>query len=167
MKILRKNTKNSRKAFTLLEMVLVIAIMMIVFVYIVSTFTIVNKSHLKVTRLDAMHDYASLNLNAISNSLCNATNVSGGSKITCDGQYVLLNGGKILPSFDVMFAWSTSIKFTTYPDSRTVKVEITLYDASADTTYCDETIVYCPACENMDEVTGAGSIGYSYDVVDS
>ncbi|MBQ0011787.1 MAG: type II secretion system protein [Clostridiales bacterium] len=167
MRILNKNSKISRKGFTLLEMVLVLAIMLIMSVYLLSTFKIVNYSHLKVSKVNDMHDYASLNLNAISNKLCNATSISTGSDITCDGQLIILKGSPILPSWKMLFSWQTSLKFTTYPDSRTVKVEINLVDPSSGTSYHDETIVYCPGCTDMASVSGAGSVNFSYEVKDS
>lgn len=165
MKVFNKNSKKSRLGFTLLEMVLVLAIMMIMSVYLLSTFKIVNYSHIKVSAVNDMHDYASLNLNAVSNALCNSTSIKTGSSISCDGKFVLLNGNHILPTWTMLFSWTTSLKFTTYPDSRTVKVEIDLSNPQTDSAYHDEIIVYCPGCEDMDEINGQGALAFSCDAV--
>lgn len=168
MKIVAKNSRKHRFGFTLLEMVLVIAIMLMMSVYLYSTFKVVNYSHLEVSQVNDMHDYASLNLKAIENNLCNATKIkSGSSNISCDGYYVLLNGAQILPGFSQYHygseaLWRTQLSFTTNPGSKTVLVKISLTNvAKPNVTYNDEVLVYCPSCKEMDAMSGAGGINFS------
>lgn len=164
MKIVSKNSNKRRKGFTLLEMVLVLAIMVIMSVYLVSTFKIVNFSHLKVSKVNDMHDYASLSLQAISNKLCNATSISSGSKLKSDGTYIVDSAGnKLLSGFDMLYNYATTIKFKTDPGSKTVTVTIVIKDKNSDVSYQDQTVVYCPACTTMDVVDNAGGINYSYE----
>ena len=173
----RVSKKSSRKGFTLLEMVLVLAIICMMSFYLFSTFKVVNYSHLKVAVVNDMHDFASLNLQAISNALCNSTSVSAGSNIKVDGSgdFVALNSDNILPGFvqyhvgGVQAKWGVALKITTYPESRVVRVAIELTDRaqpSSGVAYRDEVFVYCPGCVEMEELDDAASIGFSTDPVD-
>jgi type II secretory pathway pseudopilin PulG len=175
---LYKNKKNRKAGFTLLEMVLVIAIMMMMSFYLYSTFRTVNYSHLKVTVVNDMHDYASLTLKAIQNNLCNATSVKKGDTIKVDekGEYVLINGNNALPGFSQYHAgsdkakWGVTLKFYTDKPSRTVRVVIELKDnayPASGIAYTDEVTVYCPSCKsaNMDTLNGEGTCKFTLNAV--
>lgn len=71
---MRKISKNScsKRAFTLIEMMLAIAISMLFVTLIFATFYIVNSSHAKVAVINDAKDFASLNMNAISNMIINS-----------------------------------------------------------------------------------------------
>ncbi|MBR4556299.1 MAG: prepilin-type N-terminal cleavage/methylation domain-containing protein [Clostridiales bacterium] len=169
-----KNKKNRRIGFTLLEMVLVIAIMMMMSFYIFSTFKTVNYSHLKVAVVNDMHDYASLTLKAIQNHLCNATSISKGSTIKLDdnSEYVLINNTNALPGFTQYHSgngsakWGLKLKITTNPSSKTVRVVLEMTDKaypSSGIAYTDEVVVYCPACtaDTIAPLTDAESCKFS------
>lgn len=173
-----KNKKNRKLGFTLLEMVLVIAIMVMMSFYLFSTFRTVNYSHLKVTVVNDMHDYASLTLKAIQNHLCNATSIKKGTTIKVDdnGEYVLVNDNNILPGFTQYHAgankakWGVTLKFYTDSSSRTVRVVIELKDnayPASGIAYTDEVVVYCPSCKpaNMDKLNGEGSCKFTLGAV--
>ena len=175
---LNKKKKNRRSGFTLLEMVLVIAIMMMMSFYLYSTFRTVNFSHLKVTVVNDMHDYASLTLKAIQNNLCNATSIKKGDSITVDekGEYVLINGTNALPGFSQYHAgsdkakWGVKLKFYTDSSSKTVRVVIELKDnayPSSGIAYTDEVTVYFPSCKagNMVKLNGEGSCKFTLNAV--
>ena len=177
MRRISKNSASRKVGFTLLEMVLVLAILCMMSFYLFSTFKVVNYSHLKVAVVNDMHDFASLNLHAISNALCNSTTVGSGSNIEVDddGDNVLLNGSKILPGYvsyhvgGTVNKWGVSLKITTYPDSKVVKVAIELTDRAqpaSGVAYHDEVFVYCPGCVEMDELDEESSVGFSTDPVD-
>ena len=173
--MIRVNKKKTRKSgFTLLEMVLVIAIMVMMSFYLFSTFKTVNYSHLKVAVVNDMHDYASLTLKAIQNHLCNATSISAGDAITLDdkGEYVLINGQQALPGFtqyhagDSSAKWGLNLKITTDKASRTVKVVLEMKDnayPSSGIAYVDEVVVYCPSCKakDMAKLEDAGSCSFT------
>lgn len=65
----------SRRAFTLIELLLAIAITLIFVSLVFSTFYIVNSSHAKVVVLNDAKDYASLNMDAISNLMINSDKI--------------------------------------------------------------------------------------------
>lgn len=71
---MRKISKNnySKRAFTLIEMMLAIAISMLFVSLIFATFYIVNSSHAKVAVINDAKDFASLNMNAVSNMIINS-----------------------------------------------------------------------------------------------
>ena len=173
---LAKNYKVRNRGFTLLEMVLVLAIMVIMSSYLYATFKVVNYSHLEVTVVNDMHDYASLNLQAIANNLCNATSISAGAstkniKLSDDQCYVMLNDNQILPGFTQYHTgsgkakWGVTLKFTTNVAAKTIKVEISLTDNAfpdnTDVAYRDEITVYCPGCAMVDLGAGTSSIGFT------
>jgi type II secretory pathway pseudopilin PulG len=171
-----KNKKNRKVGFTLLEMVLVIAIMMMMSFYLYSTFRTVNYSHLKVAVVNDMHDYASLTLKAIQNHLCNATSVGAGSDVTLDpnGEYVMINGTNALPGFTQYHTgggkakWGLTLKITTHPASKTVRVVLEMKDnayPSSGIAYTDEVVVYCPSCASMEELSDAAGCNFSLDPV--
>lgn len=174
----QKNKKNRKVGFTLLEMVLVIAIMMMMSFYLYSTFRTVNYSHLKVAVVNDMHDYASLTLKAIENNLCNATSIGDGTdiKLSDGGDYVLINEANALPGFTQYHTgsgaakWGLTLKITTYPDSKTVHVVLELTDRaypSSGIAYTDEVTVYCPSCQagNMAALSNADSCSFSNDPI--
>ena len=175
-----KKTHFSRKGFTLLEMVLVMAIMVIMSAYLYSTFKVVNYSHLEVTVVNDMHDYASLNLQAMANNLCNATSISAGvdtgkKYLTLDGDssYILLNGSNILPGFTQyhngsgVAKWEIVLTFKSNPAARTVTIIVGLKDRavpSSGVVYSDSTVVYCPSCsaDSLADLGSGGSASISF-----
>lgn len=169
-----KNKTSMKAGFTLLEMVLVIAIMMIMSFYLYATFKTVAHSHLKVTLVNDMHDYASLSLKAIENNLCNATQIGEGDDIELDenSTYVKINNANALPGFTQYHTttgqprWSLNLKITTDKVSKTATVVLELTDngvPSADVAYSDSIVVYLAACkpENIADLTNASSCGFS------
>lgn len=166
----RKNNLK-RIGFTLLEMVLVIAILLMISGYIVSTFTIVNRSHLRVTTVNDMHDYASLTLRAIENNICNATKIaasgSDGHTISCGSgdTAVKLDGNPILSNFQQYKAqaangtikdkWELTMTYSVNQAKKLVTVTITLKDNyTGNVSYTDSKTIYCPSCKSM---AGSGS----------
>lgn len=173
-----KNKTSKKAGFTLLEMVLVIAIMMIMSFYLYATFKTVAHSHLKVTLVNDMHDYASLSLKAIENNLCNATKIGAGDDIKLDlnSSYVMIKEANALPGFTQYHTatgqprWSLNLKITTDSVSKTATVVLELTDngvPSADVAYSDSIVVYLPAAkpENIASLNGASSCSFSTDPV--
>lgn len=168
-----KNKTSKKAGFTLLEMVLVIAIMTIMYGYLYATFKTVAHSHLKVTLVNDMHDYASLSLKAIENKLCNATTIGVGDDIKVeDSSYVSINDANALPGFTQYHTatglprWSLALKITTDSASKTVTVVLEMTDngqPSAGVAYSDSITVYLPAAkpENIDNLNGAGACSFS------
>ena len=169
-----KNKTSKKAGFTLLEMVLVIAIMMILSFYLYATFRTIAHSHVKVTLVNDMHDYASLSLKAIERKLCNATKVGVGNDIKLDtnSSYVLINEANALPGFTQYHTstgqprWSLKLKITTDPANKTATVVLEMTDnghPSAGVAYSDSIVVYLPAAkpENIAALNGAGSCSFS------
>ena len=177
----KKKISRRRIGFTLLEMVLVMAIMVIMSAYLYATFRVVNYSHLEVTVVKDMHDYASLNLQAIANNLCNATSITKDSStknfgLSNDASYVTLNNANILPGFTQYHAgngkakWGVTLKFKTNPGTKTISVEIALTDHAVPPSgviYRDVVTVYCPSCVAMEDLgdSGSATIGFTTDPV--
>ena len=69
-----KITKNMtiRRGFTLIEMLLVLAIMMLFVGFVFSTFYLVNSSHANVVVINDAKDFAALNMEAVSKLVVNA-----------------------------------------------------------------------------------------------
>ena len=175
-----KNRHYSRRGFTLLEMVLVMAIMVIMSAYLYATFRVVNYSHLEVTVVNDMHDYASLNLQAIANHLCNATSVTSENStknfaVSGDGSSVTINNAELLPGFiqyhtgNGTAKWGVQLKFSSNPGAKTITVEIALTDnavPASGVVYKDSITIYCPSCNGtIDDFTDASSIGFTTDPV--
>jgi len=173
MKKIIKSNKILRRGFTLLEMVLVLAIMVMMSTYLYSSFRVVNYSHLKVAVVNDMHDYASLTLHAIENHLINATSIAPGDsiKLNADSSGVVIDGADALPGFKQYHVgssaakWKLSINFKADTASKTVTVTLKMTDnASPDSgvSYTDQITVYCAACraDTFKAVDGK-SIAYS------
>ncbi|MBO4927831.1 MAG: type II secretion system protein [Clostridiales bacterium] len=171
MKVLNKNNRALKKGFTLIEMVLALAIMAIMCTYVVSTFKVVNYSHLKVVTVNNMHDYASLNLQAAQNVIQNAKSISKSS-----GKIIGIAGGndnyvcygststKLLPGLTQYHTgsgkakWRLEMEVKTDKASKTVTITLKMYDnaiPSSDITYSDVMVVYCPGVtdDNFEEFT--------------
>lgn len=171
-------SKKNRVGFTLLEMVLVLAIMVMISAYLMSTFKIVNISHLRVATVNDMHDYASLNLRAIENSLCNATVIKAADsdhiiKCKANDPYIKKDSGNLLGTFQQYGSgtdsgkWLITLTFKTHPASKTVDVTISFKDnnsPSSGVVYSDTKTIYCPACVDMADLGTAGSNQISYSL---
>lgn len=64
--------KNSRHGFTLIEILIAMAIMVIMMTIVWGTFMIINSSHANVVVVNDAKDYAELNMTGIANMLANA-----------------------------------------------------------------------------------------------
>lgn len=176
-KIIRKSA-HSKKAFTLLEIILAMAIMVIVIPMVFGTFYLIYRSHAEVTVLNDAKDYASLNVLAINNLVENASAakaagsfeganymaaiyVYGGELWVTDGstphqafdypQYTLADGTK---------KWDIGVSFTVLPASKTVEYTVTVYDNANPGIpyYTLDTSIYLPNGNRSDtEVLEASS----------
>ena len=98
---MRKVVKtNSKKAFTLVEVMLALAIMLIAIGVFFATIVLVVRSHTNVSAINDMVDFAMLNARAFENAACNARTVGeGDQEISVNGDGKLaLNG---TPLFDL------------------------------------------------------------------
>jgi prepilin-type N-terminal cleavage/methylation domain-containing protein len=75
MRIMNKKKTHHRSGFTLLEIVLPMAILLILITVVYSTFYIVNASHARVAVINDAKDFASINMQAIENLTANANTV--------------------------------------------------------------------------------------------
>ena len=171
IKLNKKNASGLKKVgFTLLEMVLVLAIMMIMFTYLVSTFQIVANSHTSVAMINDLHDYGSMNLLAIQNNLINATSIGkGGDTISVkDGNRVAIGSSELLPSYSQYKGnangsrWKVDLSFDGDSGKKMVYVTITFKDSMDDdkVAYTDTITCYCPSCKEFEDVSGS-SITFS------
>lgn len=96
---MRKTAKYSKqlRGFTLIELVLVMAIMLILTFVIFATFSIINTSHARVAVMNDVKDYAALHMQAIEN-------------LTADANKVILSNNPSLISGESGF---TSVYFKT------------------------------------------------------
>ena len=173
---LSKKQSNSRRiGFTLLEMVIVLAIMLMLFTYPVATFQVIEKGHTGTAMINDLHDYASMNLKAIANNLCNATSVGSTGKTisVASGNHVVVDSNKLLPSYTQYpgnangARWALGLSFTTDSARKMVYVTIKLYDSKEGNAlaYTDNISVYCPGCKEMSDITNANSIVFSTEPV--
>lgn len=131
---MRKYNK-SRKGFTLLEVVLAIAIMMLTASVFFSLILVVVKSHTNVVAANDMADFAMLNGRAIENAVINSKSIgeSGSKKIKVTGNrickgaipLVSMEQYEIIPSND---KWEISVSFRSEAATRMVYYTITLKD---------------------------------------
>lgn len=89
MRKVSKRKSHARCGFTLLEIVLVMAILLIFISVVYSTFYIVNASHANVAVINDAKDFAALNMQAIENLTVNANSI----KITNDPALVAGDAG--------------------------------------------------------------------------
>jgi len=69
---MRRIHKNSKHGFTLIEILIAMAIMVIMMTIVWGTFLIINSSHANVVVVNDAKDYAELNMTGIANMLANA-----------------------------------------------------------------------------------------------
>jgi|LSQX01.3.fsa_nt_gb uncharacterized protein (UPF0333 family) len=147
---MRKLTRKSlsKKAFTLLEVVLAMAITIIVIPLIFGTFYLIHESHAKVAVINDAKDFASLNSTAINNLLVNASSARASGSV--DGAYVatiyadsngdlyIRQAGSTSKAFeyphytlaDGTQKWRIELNFQVNPFSKTVDYTIDVYDNS-------------------------------------
>jgi type II secretory pathway pseudopilin PulG len=75
---MRRFSKTSKKGFTLIEIVLAMAIMIIVMSIVWGTFAIINQSHANVVVVNDAKDFAGLYMEAIENIVSNASELTVG-----------------------------------------------------------------------------------------
>jgi len=141
--IIAHNKKN--KGFTLLELVLAMAIMLIVVPFMFGTFYIINVSHANVTLINDAKDYAALNGRAIENLLINAKAVSVSSSSSPEAGYKVLSftsDGTLLLNGTAAFTydhykvkdgtqkWTLAVTFTLDAGSKTINYTIQVKDNS-------------------------------------
>lgn len=144
---IRKERHNSKKAFTLIEIVLAMAIMIIVIPLVFAAFYLVQLSHAGVAVLNDAKDYAALNAMAIENVVINASagSVSGAvdgsysSSVYCSsGRLYFRNGGSAVPMFDYdqykiasgEDKWDVDVLFTLSAGNQTLTYSVRLFDNS-------------------------------------
>lgn len=144
MKRLFCNKRNTaKKGFTLIEVVLAIAITMIVVPMIVGSFIIVARSHQSVLQVNDAKDLAYITAKAIDNKLINANNIivandtgiaGGYSVLSFDNGNSYLNGVKMFdyPHFSSETAglnkWDVVVTFTASPALSLVRYRIDIID---------------------------------------
>jgi prepilin-type N-terminal cleavage/methylation domain-containing protein len=140
-----KSCNRKSKGFTLLELVLAMAIMLIVIPFVFGTFYIINVSHANVTLINDAKDFAALNGRAIENILINAKAVTVSSSSSPEAGYsvlsfntdgtMLLNG---TPPFtydhykvkDGTQKWTLAVTFVLDPGTKTINYTIQVKDNS-------------------------------------
>lgn len=162
MRVIKSHNKK-KAGFTILELVLAMAIMLIVVPFIFGTFYIINVSHANVTLINDAQDYAALNATAIENILINAKAVTVSSSGSPGPGYSVLsydsNGNLLLngvPAFDYDHykvkdgnqKWSLDVLFTLDAGKKTVNYTITISDKSkAKPVYKLNSSVYLPSAQ--------------------
>ncbi len=178
----RTKAKSSKRAFTLLELVLVIAILLIMMPIIYGTFYLVYISHTRVILVNDARDYASLSAMAIDNVITNASSADAADSVagpyaaaiyadTTDGNLYIKKGtGAAVKAFDYpqynapsgAQKWKLVITFTVDSASKTVMYRIDVIDnATADIAYTLESSVFLPNGNRSDSEkleTGAGKV---------
>lgn len=166
---------NRRKGFTLLELVLAMAIMLIVVPFMFGTFYIINVSHANVTLINDAKDYAALNGRAIENILINAKSVSiggsGDSVLSFDGDgNMLLNGARAFnydhyKVKDGTQKWLLDVTFSLDAAHKTINYTILVKDnskAGKPVKYTLSSSVFLPSAQSDLLVGTTGkSVGFS------
>lgn len=159
---------SSRKAFTLIEIILAVAIMIIIIPMVYGTFYLVQVSHARVVVLNDARDFASLNAMAIDNILANtsaATASNSGVGGYTAALYVDSSSGELfvqqgasaaVPAFDYpqysladgKQKWKLDITFTVNSSVQTVEYVIKVLDNAkpigSDPYYTLRSSVYLP-----------------------
>lgn len=171
-----KSCNRKNKGFTLLELVLAMAIMLIVIPFVFGTFYIINVSHANVTLINDAKDYAALNSRAIENILINSKAVTVTSSSTpqagfsvlsvdaTDGR-MLLNGSEAF-TFDHYQVngkqkWLLRVTFNLEAGSKTLNYTIEVLDnakASKPTKYTLTSSVYLPSAQPDLLIGSSGSV---------
>ena len=82
---MRRFSKTGKKGFTLIEIMIAMAIMVVMMSIIWATFAIVNQSHANVVVVNDAKDFAEFNMEAIENMLANADKVMTDNDPILDG----------------------------------------------------------------------------------
>jgi prepilin-type N-terminal cleavage/methylation domain-containing protein len=153
------------KGFTLLELVLAMAIMLIVVPFVFGTFYIINVSHANVTLINDAKDYAALNGRAIENILINAKAVSVSSSSSPVAGYNVLSfnsDGTMLLNGVAAFTydhykvkdgtqkWILAVTFSLDAGSKTINYNIQVKDntkAGKPVKYTLNSSVYLPSAQ--------------------
>lgn len=158
----------SKKGFTLLEVMLAIAIMAMCAGVFFSLILVVVKSHTNVVAANDMEDYAILNARAFENSIINCRKInvseSGSKKIRIFKNKLVKNNVPLfnLQQYNIIPSgekWKVSFACKVSADG-TVEYKFVLTDNAAATsginkyTYTYENTVYVPHCEEINATTG-------------
>jgi len=184
--MIKRETNASKKAFTLIEIVLAMAIMIIVIPLAFSAFYLVQRSHASVAVMNDAKDYASLNSRAIENLVLNASNASvTSSQDTAYDNSIFSNSGVLYLRkggvSDVLFdytqytitsgqeKWKVTVDFSLSSGTNTLSYTVHLFDNSDPSSltpyYSLSSSVYLPngnRNENEKLVTGSGSV-FNFD----
>lgn len=155
---MRRVYKN-KKAFTLVEMMLAIAIIMLTMDAFYGLILMSYQAHLKVFNTNDATDYAMLNARAIENVLVQAKEFSSGSgahKVSCDGTIATLDNAPMFTMTQVTYAdgsakWKLDITFTPGSQKGEISYTIKVYDnyynpGNLTTTY--SSTVWVPHCDS-------------------
>ncbi len=138
-----KSYNRKNKGFTLLELVLAMAIMLIVIPFVFGTFYIINVSHANVTLINDAKDYAALNGRAIENILINSKAVTVSNSTSPEAGFSVLSfdaDGKLLLNGSEAFTydhykvkdgtqkWTVSVSFLLESGSKTLNYTIEVKD---------------------------------------
>jgi len=140
--------RHPKNGFTLLELMIVMAIMMLFITFIFGTFYIVNASHARVAVLDDAKELATLDMNAIENLIINGNDIvitndtaalPGYTVITFNANSELTYNGTVAFPFQQYTIntasanknkWDVSATFVRNAAGNAVDVTITLKDRS-------------------------------------
>lgn len=93
---MRKCSKSNKKGFTLVEMMLAIAIMMLVSAFFITMLWSIINGHSYVAYENDLADFAALNAQALENELLKATSIGSGSHyLQVDGLVLAKDGSKL------------------------------------------------------------------------
>lgn len=180
MQVTKPNNKKT-KGFTLLELVLAMAIMLIVVPFIFGTFYIINVSHANVTLINDAKDYAALNGRAIENILINAQAVTVSSSSSPAAGYSVLSfntDGTMLLNGTAPFTydhykvedgtqkWLLAVTFTLEPGTKTINYTIQVKDnskAGKPVKYTLNSSVYLPSAQTDLLVGTTGTVVKYYE----
>lgn len=174
---------SSKRAFTLLELILVIAILVITIPMIYGTFYLVQVSHARVVVMNDAKDYASLNALAIDNVITNASAATASGAVgggytaaifvdpTTGDLFIQQGTGAPARAFDYPHyhtadgsqKWKLNILFTVDAASKTVMYTIKVIDNAhgSDVVYTIQSSVYLPNGNRNDTellVTSSGTV---------
>ena len=164
MRKVNKMKNHVRSGFTLLEIVLTLAILLILLSVVFSTFYIVNASHANIAVINDAKDFASINMQAIENLTVNANSIrisSDPTLVAGDAEYAAIyfvtdpttkesilyyhkDGSAAKRAFDLTQytidggakkKWSVQATFTNPSKTGIVTVKLDIIDNSTGTVY--------------------------------
>ena len=167
-----KRVNKNKKGFTLLELMLAIAIMLLVSGFFATMLTVIIRSHTYVAFETDLSDMAQLNAQALEAELLRASEIGKGSKtISVEGYILTSNGTKLFnvgeyyvtDGTDTELMYTMTPYFQVFADQSIVVYEFTFKDTTGAVVYTYSGRIFVPSAKEVtyEDISGANTLKYS------